>query len=97
CWNRYRMKGIPTRNISAPLIRCRIETIPGPGSRYRRICVMWMFLNSGLGLAAESDIGSPTSRRLGSLLAGREPAGGLPIGAGLGRTLPAPRDQTRIF
>ena len=29
-------------NISAPLTRCRIDTMPAGGSRYLTICVTWM-------------------------------------------------------
>ena len=31
-----------SRNIAAPLIRCRIETQPAGGNRYDASWVMWM-------------------------------------------------------
>ena len=39
-------KGSST-NISKPLTRCMIETIPAGGSRYLMICVTWMLRISG--------------------------------------------------
>ncbi|SPD65238.1 protein of unknown function [Cupriavidus taiwanensis] len=60
CSNRYRTKG-RRRNISAPLTRCRMDTLPAQGNRYFAICEIPIFRNSGLACLTASAMRDPIS------------------------------------